>query len=220
MKKVLLLLIFSYWTHSIKAQIPSAIPETREVVLNTIDTIKKIRIFIVNPTMRAAPNKFYAWYQKQVVLQTQGSWSGKLLQGNYEAFYPNHSLLEQGNYEKGIKIGLWKKWYSNGRLQQQYNWVNGLRHGTFKTYDVNGNLIEKGQYKKGKLHGSLFKTVDQKTTKERYRNGKLLLKKKKKTAAKASKPIPLKQPSKKPLKPKKKKKKEKKKAKPKASPTS
>lgn len=178
MKKLLIILIFFYSIVSIKAQkFSDAIPETREIVLNAVDTIKKIRIFVSNPKVKIEENKFYAWYQKQIILHTQGAWSGKLLQGKYESFYPNHNLLEQGTYEKGWKVGIWKKWYADGTLKEQVIWKKGLRHGSFEIFDTNGQLMESGQYRNGQLHGFFSTITNGKEHKVKYRKGELVVKK-------------------------------------------
>jgi hypothetical protein len=164
-----------------------AIPETREIVLNAADTIKKIRIFIANPKVKIEGNKFYAWYQKQIVLHTQGAWSGKLLQGKYESFYPNHNLLEQGIYEKGWKVGLWKQWYADGTLKEQVLWKKGLKHGLFEAFDSRGQLTEKGLYKNGQLQGHFSTFVDGVETKVKYRKDKVIIKKHKSNRSPLSK---------------------------------
>lgn len=178
MKSLFITFILIYFFTPIHSQkFSDAIPETREVVLNAADTIKKIRIFIANPKVKIRENKFYAWYQKQIVLHTQGAWSGKLLQGKYESFYPNHNLLEQGNYEKGWKVGIWKQWYANGSLKEQVVWKKGLKHGAFEVFDVSGQLVEKGMYRNGRLHGHFSNFSNGEETKVKYRKDKVIVKK-------------------------------------------
>jgi hypothetical protein len=178
MKSLFLIFVLLYFITSINAQkFSDAIPETREIVLNAADTIKKIRIFIANPKVKIEDNKFYAWYQKQIVLYTQGAWSGKLLQGKYESFYPNHNLLEQGIYEKGWKVGLWKTWYTDGALKEQVLWKKGLKQGAFEAFAPNGQLVEKGMYKKNLLHGPFSTFANGEESKVKYRKGKIVVKK-------------------------------------------
>jgi len=212
MKSLFVPFILLYFIAPIYAQrFSDAIPETREIVLNSADTIKKIRIFIANPKVKIEGNKFYAWYQKQIVLHTQGAWSGKLLQGKYESFYPNHNLLEQGIYDKGWRIGLWKQWYADGTLKEQIIWKNGLKHGTFESFDVNGQLKEKRKYKNGQLHGYTLTFLDGEETRVKYRKGEVL---EKKSRSKTKKKIKVKKETKTPKK-KQSKSKKKKKRKPK-----
>jgi antitoxin component YwqK of YwqJK toxin-antitoxin module len=156
--------------------------QTREMIVNKGDTITRVRILVENPTIKANQERLYAWYQKQVILETRGSWAGKLLHGRYETFYPNHNLLEQGEYRNGYKVGEWSKWYPNGEIAERINWKNGLADGCFERYDNNGDLVEQGKYKQGEIHGLVISYKDGKRTKSRYRNGivkqKSLLKKK------------------------------------------
>jgi hypothetical protein len=177
MKSLLITIILLYSIAPSHAQkFSTTLPETREVVLNAADTIKKIRIFIANPKVKIEGSKFYAWYQKQIVLHTQGAWSGKLLQGKYESFYPNHNLLEQGIYEKGWKVGLWKQWYANGTLKEQVVWKKGLKHGVFEAFDVSGQLVEKGTYRNGFLQGHFSTFENGAETKVKYRKDKVIIK--------------------------------------------
>lgn len=210
MKTLFITLILFCVIPQINAQkFSDAVLETREIVLNSADTIKKIKIFIVNPKVKIEENKFYAWYQKQLVLHTQGAWSGKLLQGKYESFYPNHNLLEQGIYEKGWKVGLWKKWYSNGTLKEQILWKKGLKHGHLELFAPNGQLIEKRTYKKGLLHGYFSTFENGEETKIKYRKGKLIVKKPKSSLFSKKEKTPKKKKTKVSKKPKAKKKKSK-----------
>jgi len=178
MKSLFITFMLLYSIAPINAQkFSDAIPETREIVLNAADTIKKIRIFIANPKVKIKSNRLYAWYQKQIVLHTQGAWSGKLLQGKYESFYPNHNLLEQGTYEKGWKVGLWNQWHADGTLKEQVVWKKGLKHGTFEAFDTRGQLIEKGRYKNGRLQGHFSTFANGAETKVKYRKNKIIVKK-------------------------------------------
>lgn len=174
---ILATLLFSLFANAQTRITADAIPETREIVLNADDTIQKIHIFITNPNLTARTDRFYAWYQKQLVLHTQGAWSGKLLQGPYEAYYPNHNLLEQGAYEKGWKIGRWHSWYPDGTLKEYYTWKNGVQHGTYQRFDATGALIEEGAYRHGLRHGKTSTFSGDATTVERYRKGQLVVKK-------------------------------------------
>lgn len=149
--------------------------ETREMVINYDDTITRIHIFVANPTIKPDAEMVYTWYQKQTVLQTRGSWSGKLLHGKYETFYPNHNLLEQGYYENGHRVGAWSRWYADGEIAERINWKKGIQHGTFEQYDDKGNMTRRGKYRKGFVHGTVHNYVEGQLEKERYKKGKLQL---------------------------------------------
>lgn len=173
---LILALVSISWIGSAQL-VPSTIPKTREVVLNAGDTIQKIHIFIANPSFKPNKRYFYSWYQKQRVLHTQGAWSGKLLEGRYEAFYPNHNLLEQGMYSRGYRAGMWKKWYPDGTLQEQTLWKHGLLHGTYQRFDANGQLIEQSHYRNGQLHGIQTTYTNGDPQKVRYKKGTLVVEK-------------------------------------------
>lgn len=178
MKIFLITLLVGLTSRISKAQLSmNTIPQTREIVLNSGDTIQKLHIFITNPNFKTKTRCFYSWYQNQRVLHTQGAWSGKLLEGQYEAFYPNHNLLEQGTYHRGYQVGTWKKWYPDGTLQEEMRWKHGLRHGQYQRFDATGQLIEKGIYCRDQLHGMQIIHVNGELTKVCYKKGELMVKK-------------------------------------------
>jgi hypothetical protein len=169
---LILILSLSLLTNRVEAQQDINIAyQTREMVINKDDTITRVRIFVENPAIKADQERIYTWCQKQVILETRGSWAGKLLHGRYETFYPNHNLLEQGEYRNGYKIGEWSKWYPNGEIAERINWKNGLATGCFERYDDNGNLVEQGKYKEGQIHGLFISYEGGKRMKAHYRNG-------------------------------------------------
>src|SRR4051812_435661 len=53
-------------------------------------------------------DRSYYWYGSNAVHITQGGYSGKLLHGKYQEYYPDKSLREQGEFQKGLKEGTWK----------------------------------------------------------------------------------------------------------------
>lgn len=120
-------------------------------------------------------NKFYSWYSSNQIRQTQGGYSGTLLNGQYKEFYLNKGLKVQGNFDKGLKDGVWKQWTEDGILSQAITWKNGIKQGGFTYYDAEGNLRQKGFYRNSLLDG---KQVAYDTTgKEQvatYRDGNLL----------------------------------------------
>jgi len=162
-----------------KIEIPKE-PTTREVVLNQSDTIYRVQIFIENPKVKINKSKFYSWFYKETLLHTEGSWSGKLLQGKYEVYYPNNNLFIQGKYKKGWKVGIWKKWYPDGTLMEQKSWKKGLVHGNFTQHTPKGNLSMRGKYLKGQMHGFIYIYDEEGNEKKlRYKKGTLILKRKK-----------------------------------------
>lgn len=85
-------------------------------------------------------NKHYYWFKSQRVISTQGSSSGRLLNGPFEAFYSNKQLAQKGNYNKGLKQGEWLYWSESGYLTKTERWSRGAQRGVQKDFDVNGNI--------------------------------------------------------------------------------
>lgn len=102
-------------------------------------------------------DKFYYWFAGNKVNATQGSFSGKLLNGDYTEFYPAGNLKEQGEFKRGLKTGEWKSWSGSGVLIEKINWRNGGKSGSYGKYDTTGRLIEKGRLRHNILHGKLTK---------------------------------------------------------------
>ncbi|WCL81780.1 hypothetical protein PPO43_01545 [Saprospira sp. CCB-QB6] len=172
--------------------------ELRPLSMLEGDTLVRAKIFVKNPEkFKAKKGKMYFWYHKDRLLGTEAAYSGLLLEGLYERFYPNQNLLEKGFFHKGLKNGLWQKWWENGRLKEELNWKKGQKKGILRRYNAAGQLIEKGQYRKGKLHGKYY-FFDPETGRciqvERYKKGEKKVtkpkKERKKQPAKAKKPKP------------------------------
>lgn len=74
----------------------------------------------------AKSNLHYFWYSANSIHETQGGYSGRLLNGLYSAFYLNKNLKEQGYFKKGLKDGVWKSWRGDGSLLSATNWKHGI----------------------------------------------------------------------------------------------
>lgn len=74
---------------------------------------------------RARPGRYYFWYSSGAIHETEGGYSGRLLNGTYTAFYPNKNLKEQGSFKKGLKDGVWKNWREDGSLLAAVTWKHG-----------------------------------------------------------------------------------------------
>jgi hypothetical protein len=79
----------------------------------------------VTSTISAKSNLHYFWYSANAIHETQGGYSGRLLNGKYSAFYLNKNLKEQGNFKKGLKNGVWRSWNGDGSLIAATNWKRG-----------------------------------------------------------------------------------------------
>jgi len=75
---------------------------------------------------KAKSNLHYYWYSSNVIHDTQGGYSGRLLNGAYSTFYLSKSLKEQGNFKNGLKDGVWKNWKEDGSLLYETNWKRGI----------------------------------------------------------------------------------------------
>lgn len=108
-----------------------------------------------SPT-RPDSRKIYYWYSGNQLHQTQGGFSGRLLNGVFSAYYPNKNLKTQGTFKNGLKDGTWKSWSSEGSLFDEVTWSSGTRDGKYFRYDLKGNIAESGHYKDGLLNGKIF----------------------------------------------------------------
>jgi antitoxin component YwqK of YwqJK toxin-antitoxin module len=80
----------------------------------------------VNSLPKAKPNLFYYWYSANLIHSTQGGFSGTLLNGQYNEYYLNKNLREQGTFKNGLKDGTWKTWNEDGTLDKAATWKNGV----------------------------------------------------------------------------------------------
>ncbi|HWZ23306.1 MAG TPA: hypothetical protein VNW06_11665 [Cytophagaceae bacterium] len=103
--------------------------------------------------IRVRDDLFYYWFAASDVKKTQGGYDGKLINGEYAAFYLNKNLKEKGNFRYGLKVGIWKSWYISGRYSEIANWKKGELNGHYSSYDSSGYKKEEGNYKKGKKDG-------------------------------------------------------------------
>jgi antitoxin component YwqK of YwqJK toxin-antitoxin module len=132
--------------------------------------------------VHAAPaletDRFYNWYSSNKISETQGGYSGTLLNGQYQEFYLNKNLKVQGVFEKGLKNGIWKEWTEDGILIRSLTWKKGIKQGEYEWYDEKGNLKQKGNYSNNVLNGRQFIYQNQATVEiANYKSGKLVLKK-------------------------------------------
>jgi antitoxin component YwqK of YwqJK toxin-antitoxin module len=119
------------------------------------------------------PDRTYYWYSANGIHTTQGGFSGKLLNGYYQAYYLNKNLKEEGFFSAGLKDGTWKNWKPDGSLTQLVNWKNGLRSGRFTLYNDSGQVSTSGHYKKNVMDGHIsFNAGRDSARTVRYQNGK------------------------------------------------
>jgi hypothetical protein len=125
-------------------------------VINHSDYSEKIEFLDRDKKVKTKVNLAYYWLKSQRVLVTQGDYSGYLLHGHYESFYPNNSLRDKGKFSYGLKVGLWNYWRIDGSLEKTENWKKGEIKGNAIIYDHNGldSLIipYKNNLKNGKVY--------------------------------------------------------------------
>jgi antitoxin component YwqK of YwqJK toxin-antitoxin module len=115
------------------------------------DSIVEAEIQPINSLPRKRTELTYYWYSANTIHLTQGSYSGKLLNGAYEAYYPDKSLKSQGQFKKGLKDGIWRSWDNKGNMLELYTWKKGVKNGKYQLFDTSGILKESGSYKQNSL---------------------------------------------------------------------
>ncbi len=103
----------------------------------------------LTPNVKPKMEQWYHWYQPHQIHKTAGNFSGRLLWGEYEDYFPDGSLREKGFFKKGMKSGEWMSWYENGQLKEVAEYKQGLKHGDYKSFDQKGNVMIQGVFKKG-----------------------------------------------------------------------
>ncbi len=142
------------------------------VYLNYPDRSIKATVLNSTKTFEAKGDLTYYWYTSNKIMETQGGYDGKILNGAYTCFYLSGNLKEQGAFNKGLKDGKWMKWYENGKIQEITHWTKGVIKGIRKLFNTNGELIKEEKYKHGKLHGYQLMYENGKGIEKRnYKNG-------------------------------------------------
>jgi hypothetical protein len=148
--------------------------DRRTIIVRDSSLAMKVQILNHTPTRFRCRNKLtYYYHHKDRIHQSQGGYTGSLLDGDWESYFPSNLLSSQGCFEKGLKSGTWRYWYANGRLQREEHWKNGRLHGPFTEFSMNGQPSKQGRYRLGLLHGVILGIEEGKVTeKTRYRRGK------------------------------------------------
>jgi hypothetical protein len=170
MKKLILLLLLPMAAMSQK--MPDIV--TNRIRINEPDQSIVFEINLSSDDVSTDLDKHYYWYSGNTVHTTQGGFSGKLLHGQYAAYYLNKNLKEQGRFKNGLKDGPWKEWNENGSLKSELPWSKGVESGKFYTYDTAGRLLQTGYLKNGLMNGkSVIYLGGDSTRKVNYKNGVL-----------------------------------------------
>lgn len=142
-----------------------------------IDSADRSYIFqVTDHNRQTALYDFYYWFKSGRIHQTQGSYYGKLLHGDYKVVDRDRHLLEEGQFKKGKKKGLWRTWYEDGTLKSTWRKRYWFRNGIYKVadYDANGNKIRSGYENKGLFTGYQVAWQGDSTLVTRYKKGQAL----------------------------------------------
>lgn len=113
------------WTGALAQRMPEEGPNKVRIILAEKSIVAELNPVSFSP--RAKVGLFYYWYAANSIHQTQGGYSGTLLNGLYTEYFANKSLKEQGSFVKGLKHGIWKAWDEDGKLISETNWKNGVQ---------------------------------------------------------------------------------------------
>lgn len=160
MKNSLLLLLLV--TNGLFAQMKPA--KRYAITVNYPDYTIKTNVLNSNKKIKAKANLIYYWYSANKIMETQGGFDGKILDGSFTSFYLSNNLKERGSFRKGLKHGEWLTWFEDGRIHEVRVWKNGVLYGECKTYNEKGELIKLWHVKNNQLHG--YEAI--------YENGKLI----------------------------------------------
>lgn len=172
MKKILLIIICIFITQvSFGQQIPEV--GVTVVHLNTVDKNIIAEVYPLKSDPTPNPSNYYFWYGAGTIHQTEGGFSGKLLNGKYSEYYPNKNLKAQGSFKKGLKNDIWKSWDENGNLKELTTYHGGEKTGLFNLYNEKGELIQTGYYKNNQLNGRVIFYNKDSVKVVRYKDGKV-----------------------------------------------
>lgn len=130
---------------------------TNNMVINRADATFKFQVAALPAKVKAKDKLTYYWYKSDKILETDGGYSGKLLNGDYKEYYPSKNLKTQGTFKNGLKHGEWKSWYDEGKLKEITHSKKGVLHGTYEIFDIEGQPSLESNYKKGRAPWFLYK---------------------------------------------------------------
>lgn len=121
--------------------------------LSLPDRSLQFQIAAKNLRVKVNNHLIYYWVKGADLHHSRGGYEGRVLHGDFVAFYPTRQLKSQGKFHKGLKDGEWKTWYENGELKSVTNWDKGVQHGKYYCFGNDGKPERKSHYKNGQLHG-------------------------------------------------------------------
>jgi antitoxin component YwqK of YwqJK toxin-antitoxin module len=104
---------------------------TREVILNSGDSIILAHLLLKENKITPNIKKTYFWYLRGKINHNTGNYSGKLMQGNFNVFLDDKMVIS-GKFDKGLKTGKWITWFNDGTIDNIILYKNGVKIGKHK----------------------------------------------------------------------------------------
>ncbi len=79
--------------------------------------------------------------------------SKRILDGNYEIYYPTGKKYLEAKCIDGLFSGKMTTWHKNGKKETEVKYINGAADGWQSTWDENGNLIHNCYFENQKKNG-------------------------------------------------------------------
>jgi hypothetical protein len=174
MKNIILIVLVLFCCPAWAQKIPAF--GTDKIRISADDKIIQAELEPVKSEPTAVTNRLYYWYSSNNIHATQGSFSGRLLNGKYVELFLNKNLKEEGFFVKGLKDGAWKSWDETGILKDMTTWKKGVKDGDFLTFDNKGKVKQQGRYSENMLDGKSI-TIDEsgKQTAVKYKAGRVVI---------------------------------------------
>lgn len=192
MQKLLCYIVLLLVPIMVKGQKNITEKKTNSMVINLPAETINFETLRYGSDFEAKKEKTYLWFKSGKIMETEGGYEGKLLNGKYTSFYQSKALKEKGQVKKGLRHGEWRGWHPNGMLKEIVHWKRGQKHGLFQSYDESGDMMVQSKYKKGKLHGKSIIGVKGNSNVRMYKNGIEVVQEKKGASAKHKKPAKVK----------------------------
>ena len=145
-----------------------------EIVINGKDSLVRCQVLVSSKDFKPNVREGYYWHDNNKINVNIGSYSGKLLDGEYVVTKPGGELMTKGEFKNGQKNGKWMQWHSNGKVKTSCPWKKGKISGKMKEYDQEGNLLQITVFKNNMLHGTVIKYTKKSTIQMNYKKGVLI----------------------------------------------
>jgi antitoxin component YwqK of YwqJK toxin-antitoxin module len=103
--------------------------------------------------LKTDPFLTYYWYNKTGLHQSQGFYSGYLLDGEFMDIELSGNIIIKGALSNGLKNGIWVVNNKKDGIMQFQTWRNGVQHGKLEEYNSDHQLIKTCSFKNGLQHG-------------------------------------------------------------------